>query len=393
MLVKTLYFSLSFPPPFFTMTAAVSASADLPTIKHAFRDPHPHPASWGARVSINRLGLLPRSVLPSLGFHGGLSVIAYGLARASDRVDIKDYLWPTGMVLHAWWTAVGRHSLLAPRAPVVEVLQRLSYSQKLLLGAVSAWGGRLFYRVMTRSLRRGGDDPRYKEGKTQRGFWRRISLLFGLEAVFQTLISLPFTLPFRADSVTGFSGAPVQWASTIRWTAAGIFTAGLALETLADWQLDSHKRRANNAHGELLRSGVWSIVRHPNYLGDALVHLSFPLWCYGSQLFGMAHVVSPAANYFFLRRIGGDRENEAAQASRYATGSRQKQAQWELYQSQKNSFWPSISELANVWTWVVVGVGVAGAAAEYFYEARIMAAVTAFNPVDPVVGETLAGLQ
>ncbi|CAK1359880.1 unnamed protein product [Cercospora beticola] len=378
------------------MTAAASATADIPTAEKALNG---HDSIFSNAKVTSTVGLLQNAVLPSFGLHGGLSVIAYGIARSTDRVEIKDYLWPSGMVINAWWTAVGRHSLAGPRAPALEILKRLSYSQKLLLGAVTAWGARLFYRIVKRSVSRGKDDVRYENVKQQSGFWNKASLLFALEAAFQTAISLPFTLPFRADSVTGFAGAPAEWAQTIRLTAAGIFTAGLALETLADWQLDSHKNRAikekqeGKQQSDLLRSGVWSIVRHPNYFGDSLVHLAFPLWNYGSQLFTWPQLLGPAANYFFLRWIGGDRENEASQAERYSKESKSKHAQFELYQLQKHSFWPSLFEVANPWTWIVSGIGAAGAGAAYFYESRIAAAVTAVNPASLTLGETVAGLQ
>lgn len=39
------------------------------------------------------IGTLSKAaILPSLGVHGGLSIIAYGLARATNRVELKDYL-------------------------------------------------------------------------------------------------------------------------------------------------------------------------------------------------------------------------------------------------------------------------------------------------------------
>lgn len=378
------------------MTAAASATADIPTAEKALNG---HDSIFSNGKVTSTVGLLQNAVLPSFGLHGGLSVIAYGIARSTNRVEIKDYLWPSGMVINAWWTAVGRHSLDGPGAPALEILKSLSYSQKLLLGAVTAWGARLFYRIVKRSVSRGKDDVRYENVKQQSGFWNKASLLFALEAAFQTAISIPFTLPFRADSVTGFTGAPAEWAQTTRLTAAGIFTAGLALETLADWQLDSHKKREIKARQEgkeqsdLLRTGVWSIVRHPNYLGDSLVHLAFPLWNYGSQLFTWSQLLGPAANYLFLRWIGGDRENESSQAERYSKESKSKHAQFELYQLQKHSFWPSLFEVANPWTWIVSGIGAAGATAAYFYESRIAAAVTAVNPASLTLGETVAGLQ
>ncbi|KAM3421702.1 hypothetical protein BST61_g2085 [Cercospora zeina] len=381
------------------MTAAVSATADLPTVEHALDGQHSF-FSNAKVASTSTVGLLHNAVLPSFGLHGGLSVIAYGIARSTNRVEIKDYLWPSGMVINAWWTAVGRHALASGASPL-EILHSLSYSQKLLLGAVTAWGTRLFYRIVKRGVSRGKDDVRYENVKQQAGFWNKASLLFALEALFQCAISLPFNLPFRADTVTGFTGASAEWAQTTRLAAAGIFTAGLALETLADWQLDSHKNKQTKEmqegkqqqSGDLLRTGVWSIVRHPNYLGDSLVHLAFPLWNYGCQLFTWPQLLGPAANYFFLRWIGGDRENEASQAERYSKESKSKSAQFELYQLQKHSFWPSLFELANPWTWLISGMGAAGAAAAYFYEYRIAAAFTAVNPANLSLGETVAGLQ
>lgn len=394
------------------MTAAASAASDLPMVEHTTTSRGPHTGILSSlEPTSNVTGLLQHAVLPSIGLHGGLSLIAYGIARSANRLEIKDYLWPSGMLLNAWWTAVGRHCLLGPRAPATDVLKSLSYSQKLLLGGVTAWGGRLFYRIVQRSLARGKDDARYEQVKEQPNFWNKASLLFGLEALFQTVISLPFTIPFRADSQAGFIGASAEWASTTRWTAAGLFTAGLALETIADWQLDSHKKKQQGVkivdplsiiddsvpvllgHSDLLRTGVWSIVRHPNYLGDFLVHLAFPLWNYGSQLFTWPQLLGPAANYLFLRWIGGDRENEASQAERYEKEDRQKLVQFELYQLQKHSFWPSVFELGNAWTWFIAGIGATGAAATYLYESRIIATVTAANPVNQAVGETLAGIR
>lgn len=324
-------------------------------------------------------------------------MIAYGVARSTNRVEIKDYLWATGMVANAWYSAVGRH-VISSDISFLDSLSKLSLSQKALLGAVTAWGGRLTYHVISRSLRRGKDDPRYEGVKNEPGFWNKASLLFALEAVFQTVISIPFTLPFRTDLLSGFSQAPAEWAAPLRWIAAGLFTTGLALETLADLQIDSHKKRETaktqqGEGGELCRTGVWSIVRHPNYLGDILVHAAFPLWTYGSGLFHVSHLLGSAANYFFLRWIGGDRENEASQRERYAKDDKDKLSQLELYQLQKHSVWPSIFELGNPWTWVVAVIGAGGAAAEYVWESRLMDVVTGVNPINPVVGETLAALE
>jgi len=255
------------------------------------------------------MGLARSAVLPSLGVHGGLSIIAYGIARASNRVELKDYLWPTGMVLNAWWVAVGRHMVSHPQISFGQAWYRLSYHQIALLGAATAWSGRLAYRIISRGLRRGSDDPRYKDVKTEPGFWNKAPFgIFLPEAVFQALITLPLVMPLSNDRITGLYGASSEWASWFRLGAAGIFAAGLTMETLADNQIENHKRQAKQrGSGKILRSGVWSIVRHPNYLGDALCHLAFPLWNFGSGLYSPWQMLGPIANYLFLRGIGGDK--------------------------------------------------------------------------------------
>lgn len=96
---------------------------------------------------------------------------------------------------------------------------------------------------------------RYTKDKLQPSFWS--SALFTQylpEALFQLLISLPFTVPFRSTRV-----ALEEWG----WTdtlAVALFAAGQTLETLADGQKAAAKKRG--AKG-LHREGVWSIVRHP----------------------------------------------------------------------------------------------------------------------------------
>lgn len=58
--------------------------------------------------------------------------------------------------------------------------------------------------------------------------------------------------------------APLEWAHD---AAVFVFSAGFALEVLADYQLNKHKKKTGNA--TLNREGVWSIVRHPKYVPSA----------------------------------------------------------------------------------------------------------------------------
>ncbi|RMZ07296.1 hypothetical protein D0862_04324 [Hortaea werneckii] len=324
-------------------------------------------ASLGNAIPATTLGIARSTLLPSIALHGGLSVIAYGVSRSTDRVEVKDYLWATGMVTNAWYTAVGRH--LVSGKSFGSAWSGLGFYQKVLLGAVTVWGTRLTYRVASRSLKRGDDDARYTEVKKEPGFWNKDAvILFGMEAVFQAIIALPFTTALRVDELTGFAGPTRELAQYTRWAAAGLFTSGLMLETLSDYQLEAHKQAERP---DLYTSGVWSIVRHPNYLGDALCHFALPLWCYGARLFTPLQVLGPVANYLFLRLIGGDKQNEEYQLERYSKHNPTKHQQLQQWRAEKNSFWPRLREIGNPWTLAVIGVGMLGAVAEFSLENHV----------------------
>ncbi|KXJ91777.1 hypothetical protein Micbo1qcDRAFT_223886 [Microdochium bolleyi] len=314
-------------------------------------------------INATAVGLLQSAVLPSFGFHSGLSAVAYAVARYTDRAEVKDYLWASGMTANAWWSALGTR-VFSDGLTLSQAWSTITYPQRLLLTGVTAWGLRLLYRVASRGVKRGTDDPRYVAAKNKdpAGFWNKAALgLFLPEAVAQTLISLPFTLPFRASLESVASSPDVSYPSIFTSLAVFLFSTGFALEVLADSQLEAHKQKNST---DLNREGVWSIVRHPNYLGDALIHMSFPLLLLGAGAMHPLAVLGPIANYVFLRYVGGDRENEESQAERYTKESPAKAQQFAQYKREKNSFWPDVTELQNQWAWVVVAVGAGGVVLE-----------------------------
>jgi len=313
------------------------------------------------RAQPGTVGLLESTILPSFGIQAGLSLIAYGVARSTDRVEYKDFLWPSGQVLNVWWSSIGRR-MYYEGIPLTRAVSSLSWSEKLLVGGFTLWGGRLFYRIASRSARRGEDDPRYEELKQEEGFWNKsFFTVFLPEAAVQALITLPFTVPFLALPSETFH-APSEYYDLVHGLAVGLFTAGFGLEVLADYQLDEHLAKGKSS--ELQRDGVWSIVRHPNYLGDALVHASFPILLYGSGLLHPISLLGPLANYVFLRHIGGTKQKEKHQQRRYSASDPEKFAQLEQWRKDNNSFWPQLKEAQNPWLWTVVGFGIAGVGLE-----------------------------
>ncbi|KAI9925055.1 hypothetical protein ASPWEDRAFT_118486 [Aspergillus wentii DTO 134E9] len=301
------------------------------------------------------VGILRSTILPSFALHSGLSVASFIAAKATDRGEIKDWNWPSSQVINAWWSALGR-PMYYNNISFTDAWSSLPWTEKVLLGGVTAWGTRLFYRIVSRTLARGKDDPRYDElkAKDPAGFWKTAFFkLFAPEAVFLTFISLPFTLPFCMTH-SAISVDP-DVSKSIRALGVGLFSAGFAMEVMADTQLELHRGERT----DLCRHGVWSIVRHPNYLGDSLVHFSFIL-LNAANTFNPLVLLGPIANYVYLRFVGGDKQNEASQEERYEKEDPQKYAQLLSWRNEKNSFWPSVSELANPWTWAVLGSGFIG---------------------------------
>lgn len=210
-------------------------------------------------INATAVGILQSTILPSLGLHSGLGLIAYAGSHLTDRVEGKDWLWPSGQVINAWWSALGAR-VVYDHLDLSTAWSTLTYPERLLLGGVTAWGGRLFYRIVTRSLKRDGDDPRYETVKKEPNFWNKAFFtVFLPEALVQTIITLPFTLLFRAPLASGALSAAPEYASLAHSLAVFLFSSGFALEVLADVQLASHKEKSSS----LNREGVWSIVRHP----------------------------------------------------------------------------------------------------------------------------------
>ena len=98
-----------------------------------------------------------------------------------------------------------------------------------------------------------------------------------------------------------------------------------------------------------------------SYLGDFLTHLSFPLLLLNSPSFHPLLFLGPLADYVFLRNMDGDRLTESYQEARY-TG--EKRETFDKYRAEKNAFWPSVKEVKNKWTGIMVACGVVGVAVE-----------------------------
>ncbi|KAK4224127.1 hypothetical protein QBC38DRAFT_515632, partial [Podospora fimiseda] len=320
-------------------------------------------------LSLLTPGILKSSLLPSFSIQFPLSLITYFISRSTNKLEIKDLSRPLGPLLNAWYSAVLRH-VFTSSAPIsfLTAVAALSGAEKLLLGGVTIWAGRLFWRLTTRAVKR-RESPMYETMKNTWGFsWNKVFWsVFLPEGILQGLIGVPLGLGFRVGcpytelgGMEGMGVGQTKWRGWLQGLSVGLYTAGMVLEGLGDWQLEGFKKGEVDRRERICKEGVWGIVRHPNYLGDALVHLSFTLLLYASDMLAPIALVGPVANYIFLRYVGGDKKDEYSRTRRYSSADVSKKVEFDRYKREINSFWPDISQAYNPWTWIVVGCGVAG---------------------------------
>ena len=125
---------------------------------------------------------------------------------------------------------------------------------------VMIWAIRLGAFLFTRVIKV-GEDKRFEDAKKS---FSKFLMFFNISAlwVFLTIVNVLTMIINNSDSITdiffiiGFSIAII----------------GLIIEVVADRQKRKFRMNISNK-GEFIRSGLWSISRHPNYFGEILIWL------------------------------------------------------------------------------------------------------------------------
>jgi steroid 5-alpha reductase family enzyme len=179
----------------------------------------------------------------------------------------------------------------------------LTPGKTLLLAMVGAWAIRLWLYLLSRS-RGKSEDPRYaafrRKYGAERYWWVSFFQVFLLQGLLVVLISAPLQLAAAAGEPD-----PVSVSDLLGFC---LFAAGLAVEVVADAQLNAfRKARARGgpaAPGPVLDSGLWRLSRHPNYFGEAVLWWGFFL-CAIDQPMGWVTVLAPAVMTFLLVKVSG----------------------------------------------------------------------------------------
>ena len=201
---------------------------------------------------------------------------------------------------YAWWARTERfYDLIGSLTFITAVLLALilnpvpSVYSYVMAALVVLWALRLGTFLFLR-IADVGEDRRFR--KIKQSFWHFL-LVWTLQGVWVSLTSsaaLVAILSPGAGPIAGVAGLGVL-----------IWLGGLTLEVVADKQKSDFRNVPKNA-GQFICCGVWTVCRHPNYLGEIMlwtgVFLAALPVMHGWQF---ATVLSPLFVVILLTRISG----------------------------------------------------------------------------------------
>jgi steroid 5-alpha reductase family enzyme len=169
------------------------------------------------------------------------------IGTAIKNNSIVEIGWGLGFVIVAWYTYF-RDSTVVLGQWVITLL-------------ITLWGLRLFYHIARRNLGK-GEDFRYVAFRKAWGKWvipRAFLQVYLVRGLFMYLISLVVIH-------TAYQGSEAD--SLILIPGVLLWMIGFFFEALGDYQVRLFLRDPNNK-GKLMANGRWSLIRNPNYFGEA----------------------------------------------------------------------------------------------------------------------------
>jgi steroid 5-alpha reductase family enzyme len=207
----------------------------------------------------------------------GAAMICFTLSTVTGNCSQVDKLWSVLPIIYGWFMAY-----------------KGNFDSRLVLMAllITIWGVRLTYNFSRRGAYKwkfweGEEDYRWEilrkssalKGKMR---WTFFNLFF--ISLYQNALILAFTLPMIV--MYNYLGLGIGIIDII---LAILFIGFVVIETIADqqqWNYQNRKLALKNsgstATGEyevgFIRTGLWSIVRHPNYVAEQSIWIIFYLF-------------------------------------------------------------------------------------------------------------------
>lgn len=134
-----------------------------------------------------------------------------------------------------------------------------STSKSFLFIMIALWALRLGIYLRSRVVKM-GDDKRFTNIRPNFG---RFFRFFTIQGVGICLISLPFLIGFQKDLY------PDNQHNWMKFLGAIFMIVGFIIEAIADYQKNVFRNDEKNS-GQFMDKGLFSYIRHPNYLGEIM---------------------------------------------------------------------------------------------------------------------------
>lgn len=198
------------------------------------------------------------------------------------RNDIADVAWGIGFIVVVWLSYLfGNQSVNLLIATV----------------CVTFWGLRLATHIYTRNARK-KEDYRYAQWRLEWGSWfivRSYLQVYLLQGMFMFLVISP-VLWLASNSYT----FDWSWYHTLGMV---VWIVGFIFEAVGDYQLRVFMKNPDNK-GRIMRYGLWSRTRHPNYFGEVTLWWGIWLITLGTT-FNVWSLVGPLTITYLILFVSG----------------------------------------------------------------------------------------
>jgi len=181
-----------------------------------------------------------------------------------------------------------------------ENLLKYDIGNLILSIVIIVWALRLGSFLFKR-IKRAGEDKRFKEIKKSP---TRFFMTWSLQGMWVSVCS--------ACALTALANPNGVQTNLLFYCGLFTFLTGFILEIIADTQKSKFRSIPENKD-RFINSGLWSLSRHPNYLGEIILWLGITIMSV-SALSGWQYVtlISPIFTYVLLVYVSGVRLLEAS---------------------------------------------------------------------------------
>ena len=225
--------------------------------------------------------------------HESIPILAW-LAAWAFLINWIGFAFAFWFQTEKFYDLIGSVTFISSVAWCLSLVPQPSLPGFFLAGAVSIWSARLGFFLFKR-IHHAGKDGRFDTIKPS---FIRFLNAWTLQALWVVVCISPAV---AAISTKEEASSP----SPLFWTGMLVWALGMGLEVVADNQKSRFKKHASN-RDQYIHTGLWSVVRHPNYLGEIVLWTGLALasspYLHGWQLLTL---VSPFLIALLLTKISG----------------------------------------------------------------------------------------